>query len=233
MLPFELIKDTPYLALSGELWSVFYEYFNRNWSCYRGFLLYLKSFLMDGKNPHFVRGQYHCCIRSINNFEYVLTDEMTLLHVVVIRWKHFPCYWPFVRGIHWSPVNSPHKGQWRGALMYSFICTWTNGWANNRDASDLRCHHTHYDVTVMHHGWWDLARHCVTTIAYNWCSTAVIWCKFYWNKLQVFGKSLFYYVYKEILSVPSMLMCNCKQNMMPVCNWWNYRFCNSNPPNMS
>ena len=25
MLPFELIKDTPYLALSGELWSVFYE----------------------------------------------------------------------------------------------------------------------------------------------------------------------------------------------------------------
>ena len=41
MLSFELTKDTPYLALSGELWSVFYEYFNRNWSCYKGFLLYL------------------------------------------------------------------------------------------------------------------------------------------------------------------------------------------------
>ena len=40
MLPFELTKYTPYLALSGELWSVFYEYFNRNWSCYKGFLLY-------------------------------------------------------------------------------------------------------------------------------------------------------------------------------------------------
>ena len=40
MLPFELTKDTPYLALSGELWSVFYEYFNRNWSCYKGFPLY-------------------------------------------------------------------------------------------------------------------------------------------------------------------------------------------------
>ena len=38
MLPFELIKDTPYLALSGEVWSVFYEYFNRNWPCYKGFL---------------------------------------------------------------------------------------------------------------------------------------------------------------------------------------------------
>ena len=41
MLPFELTKDTPYLALSGELWSAFYEYFNRNWSCYKGFLLYV------------------------------------------------------------------------------------------------------------------------------------------------------------------------------------------------
>ena len=43
MLPFELTKDTPYLALSGELWSVFYEYLNRNWSCYKGFLLYVVS----------------------------------------------------------------------------------------------------------------------------------------------------------------------------------------------
>ena len=41
MLPFELTKDTPYLALSGELWSVFYEYFTRNWPCYKGFLLYI------------------------------------------------------------------------------------------------------------------------------------------------------------------------------------------------
>ena len=40
MLPFELTKDTPYLALSGELWSVFYEYFNRNWLRYKWFLLY-------------------------------------------------------------------------------------------------------------------------------------------------------------------------------------------------
>ena len=43
ILPFELTKDTPYLALSGELWTVFYEYFNRNWSCYKGFLLYCYS----------------------------------------------------------------------------------------------------------------------------------------------------------------------------------------------
>ena len=44
-------------------------------------------------------------------------------HDDVIKWKHFPRYWPFVRGIPRSPVNSPHKGQWRGALMFSLIST--------------------------------------------------------------------------------------------------------------
>ena len=48
-----------------------------------------------------------------------------------IKCKHFPHYWPFVWGIHRSPVNSPHKGQWRGALMFSLICTRINGWVNN------------------------------------------------------------------------------------------------------
>ena len=59
-------------------------------------------------------------------------------HDDVIRWKHFPRYWSFVRGIHRSPVNSHHKGQWRGAVMFSLICVWTNGWANHRDTVDLR-----------------------------------------------------------------------------------------------
>ena len=71
------------------------------------------------------------------------------MHDDVIKWKYFPCYWPFVRGIHRSPVNSPHKGQWRGALMFSLICTWMNDWVNNREAGDLRRHHAHYDVTVI------------------------------------------------------------------------------------
>ena len=56
---------------------------------------------------------------------------------------------PFVRGIHRSPVNSPHKGQWRGALMFSVICVWINDWVNNREAGDLRRDRGHYDVTVM------------------------------------------------------------------------------------
>ena len=61
----------------------------------------------------------------------------------VIKWNQFPRYWPFV------PVNSPHKGQWRGALMFSLVFPSTNSWVNNRDADDLRRHDTHYDVIVM------------------------------------------------------------------------------------
>ena len=67
----------------------------------------------------------------------------------VIKWKHFLLNWPFVRGIHRLPVNSPHKGQWREALMFSLICIWTNSWVNNRYVGNLRCHRAHYDVTVI------------------------------------------------------------------------------------
>ena len=55
MLPFELTKDTPYLALSGELWSVFYEYFNKNWPCYKGFLLYMNT--VDNQLQHYLWGK--------------------------------------------------------------------------------------------------------------------------------------------------------------------------------
>ena len=84
-----------------------------------------------------------------SNAELLTIDQSIFVHDDVIKWKHFLRYWLFVRGIHRSPVNSNHKGQWRGALMFYFICRWTNGWANHRDAGDLRRHRTHYGVTVM------------------------------------------------------------------------------------
>ena len=62
------------------------------------------------------------CISSANKVNALYDKHIHALHDDVIKWKHFPCYWPFVRGIHRSPVNSPHKGQWRGALMFSLIC---------------------------------------------------------------------------------------------------------------
>ena len=70
-------------------------------------------------------------------------------HDDVIKWKHFPRYWPFVREIHRSPVNSPHKGQWRRALMFSVICARINGWVNNLGAGEKRRHRTHCDVAIM------------------------------------------------------------------------------------
>ena len=77
------------------------------------------------------------------------TSGVFLCHDDVIKWKPFPRYWPFVRGIHRLPVNSPHNGHWRGTLMFSLICAWINGSVNNREAGDLRRHRAHYDVIVM------------------------------------------------------------------------------------
>ena len=70
-------------------------------------------------------------------------------HYNVIKQKPFPCYWPFVKGIHRSTVDSPHKDHWHGALKFSLICASTNNWTNNWDASDLRSHRVCYDVTVI------------------------------------------------------------------------------------
>ena len=81
--------------------------------------------------------------------EQVSDGEGNLDNDDVIKWKYFPRNWSFVRGIHRSPVNSPHKGQWRGALMISSICAWINDWVNNREAGDLRRNCVHYDVIVM------------------------------------------------------------------------------------
>ena len=76
-----------------------------------------------------------------NNFRCIFHDD-------IIKLKHFSRYWPFVQGIHQSLMNFPNKGQWRGALKFSLICAWTNGWVNNRDAGDFLRHRDHYDVTV-------------------------------------------------------------------------------------
>ena len=69
-------------------------------------------------------------------------------------WRHqmetFSVLLVICAAIHRSPVNSPHKGQWRqGALMFSLILARTNGWVNNSEAGDLIRHRAHYDVILM------------------------------------------------------------------------------------
>ena len=85
-------------------------------------------------------------------------------HDDVIKWKHFPRYWPFVRGIHRSPVNSPNKGQWRGALIFTLISA-LNKRLNNQSWGWWfeTPSHTHYDVIVM----W-------LQIMWLWCNVPIL-----------------------------------------------------------
>ena len=70
-------------------------------------------------------------------------------HDDVIKWKHFPRYWPFVRGIDRSLVNSPHQSPVTRSFDVFFDLAWINIWVNIREAGDLRRHRAHYDVIVM------------------------------------------------------------------------------------
>ena len=72
------------------------------------------------------------------------------------------------------PGEFPHKGQWRGALIFSLISVWMNGWVNNREAGDLRRYCAHYDVTVM--------STCIRSNLMSWGSYLNY---HWWRKLQI------------------------------------------------
>ena len=93
--------------------------------------------------------------QKILMFIHITCDD---LHDDVIKWKCFPCYCPFVRGIHRALVVSPRKGQWRGALMCFFYLR-LNKLLRKGDAGVWRRHRAHYDVTVM------IFLHVVATLA--------------------------------------------------------------------
>ena len=121
-------------------------------------------------------------VANICGLEGRFHQQQKKCHDDVIKWKHFPHYWPFVRGIHRSPVHTPHKGQWRGALIFSLICAQLNVWVNNREAGDLRRYRTHYDVNVRAVG--NLYHYIRYTfwIYMQMYNTATRGC-FYWNGL--------------------------------------------------
>ena len=100
---------------------------------------------------------------------------LTSPHDDVIKWKHSPRYWPFVRGIHRSPVNSPHKDQWRGASMFPLICAWINGCVYNGGAGNLRRHRTHYNVTAM------MLFQVPALTARSWLSGVIWWAVRGWS----------------------------------------------------
>ena len=89
----------------------------------------------------------YCCVRGIMSHVPVCSNHCGSHGDVSWLWLHqmetFPRYWPFVRGIHRSPVNVTRS------LDFSLLSVWTNDWVNKWDAGDLRCHRAHYDVTVI------------------------------------------------------------------------------------
>ena len=71
-----------------------------------------------------------------------------IFRVTAHLWGEFTGHW-------WIPRT--HKGQWRGAFMFSLICAWINVWVNNREPRALRRHRAHYDAMVM--PIWDATKH--------------------------------------------------------------------------
>ena len=88
----------------------------------------------------------HICrnVQRIHSRNFAHKLSLRQSHDDVIKWKHFPRFWPFV------PVTGEFPSQSSDAELWCFlICAWTNDWINNRDAGDMRGHRAHYDVTVM------------------------------------------------------------------------------------
>ena len=140
-------------------------------------------------------------------------------------WRHqmetfFQRYRPFVRGIHRSSVNYPHRGQWRGALMFSLICVWINGWVNNRKAGDLRHYCVHCDVTVMIYWstlkrqWW--FRLVSVVCCHYFCmlvtltKTITTECVILWWWCRDWSLQMWYYFHQWFYIIPAVLPGNCQ-----------------------
>ena len=91
------------------------------------------------------------CQCSGRRLSFLESQWFSRIHEDVIKWKHFPRHWPFVRGIHRSPVNSPHTKVTRSFDVFFDLRIWISGWVNNGEAGDLRRHCAYYDVIVMHY----------------------------------------------------------------------------------
>ena len=102
------------------------------------------------------------CMHAIRSAAKTLAC-MIAIHLQLTWWRHqmetFSALLAIFAGNSPTSVNSTNKGQWRGALMFSLICVWINGWVNNREAGDLRRYRAHYDVTAMD----------TTAMLTNWC----------------------------------------------------------------
>ena len=85
------------------------------------------------------------------NFYHARTQPVDITEIMQSWWRlqmeTFSALLAICAGNSPVPGEFPAQKQWRGALMFSLICVWINGWVNN--CGDLRRYRTHCDVTVM------------------------------------------------------------------------------------
>ena len=113
------------------------------WYCWRSFVT------LSHNNK--IQKDLLCNIQYKHIFVFIKCNALNTC-LIISRWRHqmetFSALLALCAGN--SPVNSPQKGQWRGALIFSLNCARTNGWVHNRDTGDLTRHCAHYIVTVMY-----------------------------------------------------------------------------------
>ena len=110
-----------------------------------GISLYMYIFAVTIKKPYHLRKSISVTLYTTIS-SYIFASTFVRRHAIlvwlvdVIKWKHFfSRYWPFMKRIHrWIPLTKPMT-----RYIFSLICAWTQEWANNRDAGDLRRHGAH------------------------------------------------------------------------------------------
>ena len=156
---------------------------------------------------------HHCASRCLGPWWWKDISRQNYLFMHGFQW---------FRGIHRSPLNSLHKGQWRGALMFSLICGWINGWVNNREAGDLRRHRPHYDVIVMFIGSFCGPR-LQLHVSHDDVMTRFL---YYWHSVRGIHWSPVNYPHKRLqcfIGTPNKLFnkqswCSCHRNVVNLCN---------------
>ena len=109
----------------------------------------------DLNSQNLCPNQYKTFLRKL----IIILETIILQLTVIIHWCNSAAWWRHQMET-FSALLAPHKGQWRGAMMFCLICVWIDGWVNNGEAGDLRRYRAHYDVTVMQ-----------LTVIIHWCNS--------------------------------------------------------------
>ena len=124
------------------------------------FIFYGIDFFGENASVSHTPSQIACCLTSRAQrarASQITNPPISWRASAATWWRHqietFSALLALCAGNSPVPVNSPHKGQWRGALMFSLICALINNWVNNPKAGDLRRRRGHCDVNVMKSCW--------------------------------------------------------------------------------